>query len=214
VDDGLKFVNSGTIDRYAFLWGSFDCRYIKRRYSHPYLSLSDLEGVSFKRAKQAQTPKIIVAGMTKILECGVDIDGRFVAGKSTTVIFSITDLRYLAGILNSRLVNFYYDATFGGDKLAGGYLRVGPPQLATIPLAMMNLDMPRDRLRHDRMVAMVNQMLQFHEDLASARTAHEKTLLERQIAATDRQIDTLVYELYGLTGDEIAIVEGSVNPAL
>jgi hypothetical protein len=39
-------------------------------------------------------------------------------------------------------------------------------------------------------------------------------LLERQIAATDRQIDTLVYELYGLTGDEIAIVEGSVNPAL
>jgi hypothetical protein len=64
------------------------------------------------------------------------------------------------------------------------------------------------------MVAMVNQMLQFHEDLASAKTAHEKTLLERQIAATDRQIDTLVYELYGLTGDEIAIVEGSVNPAL
>jgi hypothetical protein len=35
----------------------------------------------------------------------------------------------------------------------------------------------------------------------------EKTLLERQIEATDRQIDALVDELYGLTEDEIKIVE-------
>ena len=63
------------------------------------------------------------------------------------------------------------------------------------------------------MVGMVNQMLTLHEGLVAARTEHDKTLLERQIAATDRQIDTLVYEIYGLTDDEIAIVEGSVNPA-
>jgi hypothetical protein len=33
--------------------------------------------------------------------------------------------------------------------------------------------------------------------------------IERQIAATDRQIDALVYELYGLTDEEIRIVEGA-----
>lgn len=38
-------------------------------------------------------------------------------------------------------------------------------------------------------------------------TAHEQTLRSRQIAATDREIDALVYELYGLTDDEIRIVE-------
>ena len=42
----------------------------------------------------------------------------------------------------------------------------------------------------------------------SARTAPDKTAIERQIAATDKQIDALVYELYGLTEDEIRIVEG------
>jgi len=36
---------------------------------------------------------------------------------------------------------------------------------------------------------------------------YEKTAIERQIDATDRQIDTLVYELYGLTEEEITIVE-------
>ena len=43
--------------------------------------------------------------------------------------------------------------------------------------------------------------------LASAKTDHDKTLLQRQITATDKQIDKLVYELYGLSDDEIGIVE-------
>jgi hypothetical protein len=37
---------------------------------------------------------------------------------------------------------------------------------------------------------------------------HEKTVVERQIESTDRQIDKLVYELYALTEDEIKVVEG------
>jgi hypothetical protein len=41
----------------------------------------------------------------------------------------------------------------------------------------------------------------------SAKTDHEKSLIKRQIDATDRQIDQLVYELYGLTKEEIRIVE-------
>jgi hypothetical protein len=40
------------------------------------------------------------------------------------------------------------------------------------------------------------------------KTAHEKTSLQRQVDATDQQIDSLVYELYGLTEEEIKIVEG------
>jgi hypothetical protein len=44
--------------------------------------------------------------------------------------------------------------------------------------------------------------------LPKAKTPHQQESLQRQIAATDEQIDTLVYELYGLTEDEIRIVEG------
>jgi predicted type IV restriction endonuclease len=55
--------------------------------------------------------------------------------------------------------------------------------------------------------AMVEQMLALHQQLPEAKTSHEQTLIQRQIDATDRQIDKLVYELYGLTPEEIAIVE-------
>jgi len=57
------------------------------------------------------------------------------------------------------------------------------------------------------MVSLVEKMLDLHRWLAETKTGHEKTLLSRQIDATDRQIDSLVYELYGLTEEEIAIVE-------
>lgn len=61
--------------------------------------------------------------------------------------------------------------------------------------------------RHDRMVELLERMLALHRHLAAAKTGHEKTLLQRQIEATDRQIDRLVYEPYGLTAEEVAVVE-------
>lgn len=51
-------------------------------------------------------------------------------------------------------------------------------------------------------------MLTLHKQLADAHTPQDKTLIQRQMEATDRQIDALVYELYELTDDEIRIMEG------
>ncbi|MCK4393632.1 hypothetical protein KAX17_12070 [Candidatus Bipolaricaulota bacterium] len=57
------------------------------------------------------------------------------------------------------------------------------------------------------MVNLVQTMLELHKQLAAAKTDHEKSLIQRQIDSTDKQIDQLVYELYGLTDEEIRIVE-------
>lgn len=57
------------------------------------------------------------------------------------------------------------------------------------------------------MVSLVQSLLDLHKQLSEAKGEHERTMLQRQIEATDRQIDALVYELYGLTEDEIRIVE-------
>ena len=57
------------------------------------------------------------------------------------------------------------------------------------------------------MVALVEAMLDLHRKLAAAVMGQEETVHQRQIVATDRLIDRLVYELYGLTEDEIGIVE-------
>jgi hypothetical protein len=50
-----------------------------------------------------------------------------------------------------------------------------------------------------------------HPATRAAKTQYARTNLQRQIDATDAQIDKLVYELYELTPDEIKIVEEAVR---
>ena len=57
-------------------------------------------------------------------------------------------------------------------------------------------------------VSEVERMLGLHEQLGRGKTPNERVRLERQIEATDGQIDALVYELYGLSEEEVRVVEG------
>jgi hypothetical protein len=57
------------------------------------------------------------------------------------------------------------------------------------------------------MTQLVDTMLQLHPRLAVVKSAHDRDLIQRQIDAADQQIDALVYQLYGLTDDEIKVVE-------
>jgi hypothetical protein len=64
----------------------------------------------------------------------------------------------------------------------------------------------------DHMVALVTQMPDLNKRLQDARLDHDKTLLKRQVEATDAAIDKLVYELYGLTEEEIKNCRMSITP--
>jgi adenine-specific DNA-methyltransferase len=108
---------------------------------------------------------------------------------------------YLLGILNSGFVGWYFRKKFQISE------EDTFPQIMIRDILQFPIPTP-DKSRHDRTVEMVEQMLALHEQLASAKTEHEKTAIQRQIDATDKQIDQLVYELYGLTEEEIKIVEG------
>jgi hypothetical protein len=200
----LRVVNSGTIDRYRCLWGVKNCRYLGKSYSTPVIPPEKEPKLPPKRRRQARTPKIVVAGMTRVPECLIDADGVILAGKSTTIVFGKADLRWLLGILNSRLISFYCSVVFGGNKLQGGYLRIGPPQVKTIPIPGGE---DATRTTERSIVDLVEHMLSLNARRATANTASAQTVLERRIDATDRQIDQLVYELYGLTDEEIRAVE-------
>jgi hypothetical protein len=80
--------------------------------------------------------------------------------------------------------------------------------LVKLPIRTINVADPEDKARHDSMVMLVTKMLDLNKKVQDARLEQEKTQLSRQIEATDAAIDTLVYELYGLTPEEIAVVEG------
>jgi len=155
-------------------------------------------------------PKIIFPDITKEPRFVLDTQGHYLA--NTAYCLGTGDL-YLLGVLNSHLFWFSIsNISIPFGIRAGRYrYRLIYQYMEKVPIHVINFSNPSDKERHDRMVSLVERMLDLHKRLAPATTDHERTLLERQMAATDREIDQLVYELYGLTDDEIAIVEEATN---
>jgi hypothetical protein len=109
---------------------------------------------------------------------------------------------YLLGLINSKLLSWWYGRAFTSPT---NYIR----EFEILPVRTINFSDPIEKAWHEKMVKLVEQMLELHERPAKTTTETAKAMLQRQIDATDRQIDNLVYVLYGLTEEEIAIVEGS-----
>lgn len=127
-----------------------------------------------------------------------------------TCFFSPTNDMFLLGFFNSKLNWFYLKSLCSvlGDANKRGRLLQQKIYIEQIPIRVIDFTSPADVTRHDRMVSLVTSMLELNRKLADARTADEKTALQRIIDATDQSIDKLVYELYGMTEEEIRIVEG------
>jgi hypothetical protein len=156
------------------------------------------------------SPKLVYPDIAKEPRFYLDTNGTYI--RNTAYCLGTAD-PYLLGVLNSRLAWFAIariSIPFG--TRAGEYrYRLFTQYVEQIPIRPINFSDPTDKARHDRMVELVERMLALHKQLAAAKTDHDKTALQRQIDATDRQIDRLVYELYGLTQDEIAIVEAEIQ---
>ncbi len=150
--------------------------------------------------------------------------------------------RYLLGILNSRLFWFAIsNISIPFGIRAGEYrYRLIYQYMEKVPIRTINFSDPADKARHDRMVELVERMLELHrrggarpalggaassaptvaamspssqvggEDPSlRSRAGAAATELDREIAATDAEIDNLVYELYGITAGERRIIEGN-----
>jgi hypothetical protein len=113
-------------------------------------------------------------------------------------------LNYIAALLNSRLIWKWYQHH---AKRRGVGLEINGNVLTRTPIRLIDFSDPADQARHDRVVRLVEGMLSLHSQLRAAEDQHEKSVLLRQISATDTEIDQLAYELYGLTDEEIKIVE-------
>jgi hypothetical protein len=113
---------------------------------------------------------------------------------------------FLAGILNSTLGRFVITRIC---PLTDRGYHTSPAAIRKFPIYVPDFDKLADKTRHDKMVSLVTHILELNRYLPQARTDQERRLVQQDIDATDVRIDALVYELYGLTADEVAVVEAN-----
>ena len=115
---------------------------------------------------------------------------------------SRVDVKLLTALLNSRLMFFWLDQR---GKKQGDQLQVDKEPLQRLPLWDPSVAVPLTSV--NQIKQLVDKMDSLHEKSRAALDVYHRTSLRRQIEATDAQIDRLVYELYGLSDDDICIVE-------
>lgn len=115
-------------------------------------------------------------------------------------------LMYVLGLLNSKLLEYYLKRV--STPMRGGFFRFFTQFMERIPIRTIDFNNPTEKSQHEKMAVLVSQMLELHKSKADAKTQAEADVYERQIKSVDGAIDGLVYDLYGLTEEEIKIVEG------
>lgn len=151
-------------------------------------------------------PKIVYPIIANECRFAIDRHGYLINDK---LFVLLTDDAALVGLLNSRVANFYFSAVCAALEGAGDrYLEFRAQYVGPFPIPAGLADpQVRETLSS---LALKNEEL--HRRLATERTPHQQTTVARQIGGIDRQIDSVVYELYGLSEKEIRVVEEATAP--
>ncbi len=194
-----KLLRGTNIGRYETKWGHeyvhygdwLWCQRDEKFFARPKILLQALRNKSLRRR----------------LVATYDVGRYYNAHNLANIIAkegSSYDLRYVLGCFNSTLLNFWYKAHFPN-------VNINPNDFRHLPLRRIDFNDPADKARHDKVLVLVDSMLALHKQLAAAKSAAQKAIMQRQIDATDAEIDRLIYDLYGLTAEEIALIENSAS---
>ena len=148
--------------------------------------------------------KIIYPNICKRPEFIFDSDSNFTNQKC--FVIPVSDY-YLLGFLNSSLNYFLFRMIL--PKLRGGFYEPSSVFFTMFPIHPIDPANPADIDRCDRIVALVESLLTMNKMLAGDLSPEERSRLEAACEEADREIDRIVYELYGLAAEEIAVVEGA-----
>lgn len=108
------------------------------------------------------------------------------------------NLKYFLGILNSSFMNNFFKRKYHSIQIKNQFL-------AELPIHSINFSSPNDVTRYNKMIALVEHMLALHK--TNPTIPQDKEQIQQEIKVIDHQIDLLVYELYGLSTEEIKIIE-------
>lgn len=201
-DTMLKFVNTGTIDKYISKYGNKPATYIKGKYLYPVVLKEKFDNL-FKNSYKSKTysPKIIIKGLTLLDGC-IDFNGDIIPGKSTIVITSDNPdvLKILSAIINNKVSAFYIKEKNASSSYCGG-INYTPDMINSIPFPDIKAN---DRIK---IISYVQEILK----IKNSDDFDKNIGKQEEVISIQNEIDKIVYQLYGLTDGEIKIVEESLK---
>lgn len=187
-----KVIQTADIKSYGITW--------KKEYISKEIYSSNIQEIFNVKEK------IVIARLTKTIQATLD-DEQYYLGKSSLIITNKINNLYLVGLLNSKLLNFYFKTKFDNTHMAGGYMRFDIPYLSKLPIKSIDKKNKVQTQAHDQIVSYVTQLLQLNKNLQIVTLATQTEQLKTKIDYCEGKINELVYVLYELTDEEIKLIE-------
>jgi len=109
------------------------------------------------------------------------------------------------GLLNSKLLDYYIKSIASTKQ--GGYYEYKPMYLSKIPIKMINESDKAEKQMQGEIIRIVEHIITLHTELSVCKLADRVDQINSQINHFEIKINELVYRLYGLTEEEISILE-------
>lgn len=145
--------------------------------------------------------KIIYPNICKQPEFTYDTSGWYTNQKC--FIISVDDM-YLLGILNSKLNYFLFERYL--PKLRGDFFEPSYVFFKNFPIKRATQKEEKEKMKLEQLVS---EILTLHKEKQQTTLPAALEQLQHRTQYTDNKINQLVYQLYGLTEEEIKIVEGA-----
>ena len=167
--------------------------------------------IYLKNMKLQSIPKLCIPRLVDRLYATYDINGNHfldnvdVGGIILDNVYQQLGFEYLLGLLNSKLLRWYFP--FISAPFRGGWFSANCQFISQLPIRLIDFSEKNDIKYHSELISKVIIMLKLNHSLTTSDTQSDKQMYQGMIDTTDKEIDELVYELYGLTKEEINIVE-------
>ncbi|MCU0447386.1 MAG: N-6 DNA methylase [Microscillaceae bacterium] len=176
------------------------------KFEKKYVLFDENDVSNFKDKAIYENPKILVRRIGQDIIATLDEEKYYnVCDVYNLLAKNGTNLKFVLGVLNSKLMSFYLKNKFKNAKKL--FPKIPIAYLEQLPIPVLNVKDKTEKAQHDKLVSLVEQMLNLQKEKVQATTPQDLTQTERLITATDRQINTLVYALYDLSEAEIALIE-------
>jgi hypothetical protein len=116
---------------------------------------------------------------------------------------------YLLGLLNSTTLWYYLINIAAGRN--GGYIEAKPIYVSQLPVKIIKSDNPTENTLKNEIIRNVEYLLQLNKEKQSATLQSQIDQIQSRIDYYEDKINLAVYQLYGLTQEEIKIVEDSIK---
>lgn len=115
------------------------------------------------------------------------------------------DIRYILALFNSKALNWYYNNFFRSTKRV--FSEIQTRSVKQLPIPSIDFSMSSQKEKHDEIVKIVNDLLKMNKKLQDIKLESQQKQIQRAIDHNERRVDKLIYDLYGLGGDEVKIIE-------